>query len=464
MMELGRQAGELIRQRYQIIEVLGRGSTGITYRAEDTQTQKAVALKELSLRGLRDWKQLELFEREAQTLSKLSHPGIPAYLDYFQVDDEENRWFYLVQEIAPGQSLAAQVKQGWSATETEVKQLAEKLLDILAYLHRFHPPIVHRDLKPQNVIVDADGQVFLVDFGAVQQVYHDTLAQGSTVVGTYGYMAPEQFRGQAVPASDLYALGATLLYVLTHQDPADFPQKRLKLEFRDRLSVSPELADWLDSLLEPAVEDRLGSAQDAIAILKGEWVQFNPAAVQRRQPAGSRVKLTRSRQALTIEIPPLGFRPEMLYVGSFALVWNAFILFWTTTAIASGAPLIFPLFSLPFWVVGLTMIGGLVYGLVGRTQLVIEPSRFVLKRSIWGLGAQTIGNTADLDRVEVSFAQTQIRTIPAHTSTGHSQPTTTCTLIEGVRTHRFGHALAPIEKEWLVAEIQDFLQQVRSRR
>ena len=112
--------------------------------------------------------------------------------------------------------------------------------------------------------------LYLVDFGAVQNTYHNTLMQGSTVVGTYGYMSPEQFRGKAVPATDLYSLGATLVYLLTHRSPAELPQDTLKLDFRASVNISEEFGDWLDKILEPSLEYRYTSAKEAWSALLGQ--------------------------------------------------------------------------------------------------------------------------------------------------------------------------------------------------
>jgi serine/threonine protein kinase len=254
--------------RYELAELLGEGGSGSTYRAMRLADQAAVAIKVLSLRHLQDWKQLELFEREAQVLSQLSHPQIPQYLDYFHVDTADNRTFYLVQQLATGKPLTEWVQSGWRGTEAEVKDIARQLLEILQYLHQQSPPLVHRDIKPHNIIRSDDGRVFLVDFGAVQQVYHNTLLKGSTVAGTYGYMAPEQFRGAAVPGSDLYGLGATILFLLTHRSPAELPQERLKLSFRSHVNISEQFADWLETMLEPDVLDRFPSAEKALKFLQ----------------------------------------------------------------------------------------------------------------------------------------------------------------------------------------------------
>jgi serine/threonine protein kinase len=267
-MEIENSVGTIVAARYQLAELLGEGGSGSTYRAIRLEDGAAVAIKILSLRHLNDWKQLELFEREAKVLSQLNHPQIPKYLEYFHVDTPENRAFYIVQQLAPGKPLTAWVQAGWRGTEADVRDIARQLLEILQYLHQHVPPLIHRDLKPHNIIRNEDGRVFLVDFGAVQAVYNNTLLKGSTVAGTFGYMAPEQFRGLAVPASDLYGLGATILYLLTHRSPADLPQARLKLSFRAHVNISDRFADWLEMMLEPDTSERFPSADVALDALK----------------------------------------------------------------------------------------------------------------------------------------------------------------------------------------------------
>ena len=450
-----RQAGDLIAERYRLLSVLGKGGAGITYAAEDIYTHQEFALKELSLKGMGDWKQLELFEREAKVLSQLDHPAIPNYIDYFQTDTEKDRWFYIVQELAPGKSLADLVKDGWRASQAEVRQLALQILDILKYLHELTPPIIHRDIKPQNIIRSDEGQIYLVDFGAVQNVYRNTML-GSTVVGTYGYMAPEHFRGRAVPATDLYSLGATLLFLLTHTSPADLPQKRLKIDFRSAVQLKPEFANWLDEILEPAVEDRLASAQAAIAALtappqrltqQSSLTQSESKAI-RRQPMGSKIKLQKTRSQLTIDIPPIGLRGETLGLGCFALFWNGFIFVWTAGAVAAGAPFIFPLFSIPFWIVGIGMAGATLFGVAGRTHLQIDAERFELRWQVKPLGFshRKSGRTTDLEGIKLTTAYIS-----------NDRPVKGCTLIEGVHSYKFGTMLSLSEKAWLVQEIDDFL-------
>jgi len=203
---------ESIANRYLILDRLGAGGSAITYKALNLETNRQVALKALSLGELEDIKKVELFQREAETLQQLSHPAIPQYLDCFTIDTEKDRTFYLVQELAEGQSLATLVEQGWRGTEKEIKDIAGQVLKILIYLHAQHPSVIHRDLTPGNIIRGADGGIFLVDFGAVQHSYYTTLMRGSTAVGTLGYAAPEQWTSKAIPATDLYSLG--LLYCI----------------------------------------------------------------------------------------------------------------------------------------------------------------------------------------------------------------------------------------------------------
>ena len=263
---------------YHLIKVLGKGASGVTYLAEDKRTQQQVlkdtaphiAIKCLSFRNLQSWQQIELFEKEVAVLQQLNHPQIPRYLDYFEINTKRDRAFCLVQQLAPGKSLAEWVKSGWRATEAEIKDIAIQLLSILSYLYLQQPPIVHRDIKPENIIRDSEGKIYLVDFGAVRQAYFTTMTGGNTVAGTFGYIAPEQFYGKAIPQSDLYSLGATILYLLTHTCPTEFTTDGLKIKFQDKVNISDRLYNWLEKMLEPEAEQRFSSADNALAALKGK--------------------------------------------------------------------------------------------------------------------------------------------------------------------------------------------------
>ncbi|MEG4404945.1 ankyrin repeat domain-containing protein [Microcoleus sp. MON2_D5] len=296
-MDIVEQIPQNLVKHYQIKKLLGEGGSSTTYEAVDLETHQRVALKALSLQKMNDWKVLELFEREANVLSKLNHPGIPRYLDYFYVDTPDNRCFYIVQELAQGQSLASLVENGWHASEPEIQRIATQILEILVYLHSQTPPVIHRDIKPENIVFkspidshkEKDWAVCLVDFGAVQNTYYNTLMRGSTVVGTYGYMAPEQCLGQAVPATDLYGLGATLLYLLTHRSPAELPTNILEKDFRSQIQISSAFADWLGKTIAPDLENRFRSAKEALESLRNPRivnVKSNPTQWKKRLKIG----------------------------------------------------------------------------------------------------------------------------------------------------------------------------------
>ena len=442
--------GTLVQARYKIMNVLGRGGSGITYRAEDAFTGRQVALKELSLKGLDDWKKLELFEREARVLEDLDHPAIPNYVDYFQVDTADNRRFYIAQEIAEGRSLAELVAAGDRFSETEVERIAAEVLEVLQYLHGLNPPIIHRDIKPQNIIRSEDGGISLVDFGAVQTAYREATAFGSTVVGTYGYMAPEQFRGQAYPTTDLYGLGATLLNLLTHQNPGDLPQKRLKIDFRPVVTVSEQFANWLDGLLEPLLEDRFQLAEMALDALtkpvsthRRRLAHHPSAPLVLHQPSGSKIRLSRSKRRLSLYIPPTGLRGESAGIALFALFWNGFVFVWTSAAFFGGAPIFFVLFSLPFWAVGAGMMWMVLNAFAAKTRLEVQNDLYTLTRQLFRWKREHSGAARDLYSVELTTAYTQ-----------NSRPVKTIALSAGTQIHKFGTMLSNPEKAWLTSEIQ----------
>ncbi|NEP81224.1 MAG: serine/threonine protein kinase, partial [Okeania sp. SIO3B3] len=180
------QPNDIIAQRYRIVTPLGQGGMGITYEAEDLTNYQRVAVKAVSFQQAKDWKILELFEREAKVIANLHHPQIPKYLNYFYIDTEQDRWFYLIRELVSGNSLANLVEKGWHSKEIQVKNIAIQILNILSYLHQLNPPIIHRDIKPQNIILQPDGKIYLVDFGAVQDIYRHTMSFSGTFVGTIG--------------------------------------------------------------------------------------------------------------------------------------------------------------------------------------------------------------------------------------------------------------------------------------
>lgn len=304
------QAGQVLQERYQLQEKLGQNASRQTWIAEDlsTQSQEQVVVKLLALSPQMQWDESKLFEREAQILQNLDHPRIPRYRDYFVLEhlpDSRFTWFGLVQSYIPGASLQQLLNQGQRFTNVQVEKIAVEVLTILVYLHELDPPVLHRDIKPSNLIWGKDERVYLVDFGTVQD---QAVQEGATftVVGTYGYVPMEQFGGRAVPASDLYALGATLLHLLTGVAPADLPQRDSRIQFADQVSLDLGFVNWLGKLTEPNVVDRLNTATQALEALENKHGLSPP--VTNRQPTGSQIRLSKSASQLKIEIPRRGLR------------------------------------------------------------------------------------------------------------------------------------------------------------
>jgi serine/threonine protein kinase len=249
--------------RYVVRGVLGEGAQGVTYDAFDEREGRPVAIKRFDVRGARSWKDVELAERETRVLATLDHPLMPRYLAHF----EENGALYLVMEKIEGETLDAIRKREGVVSEDEVRRFLACADRALTYLHGRGSPIVHRDIKPRNVVRRADGSYVFVDFGAVSEL---VLRRGSssTVVGTVGYMAPEQFQGRALPASDVYAVGATALAALTGREPETLSHRGLRVDVRAALEgrVSPAMISSLERMLEPDPDLRPRSLAAALDV------------------------------------------------------------------------------------------------------------------------------------------------------------------------------------------------------
>lgn len=254
--------------RYRLIEVVGQGAVGTTYRAARLPDGAIFAVKELLVRRLDSFKTEELFRREAEALRTLQHPGIPRYVEEFVSGQGKQLGLYLVQEFVDGVTLGAEATQR-RYDEPAVLGILAELADILAYLHGLRPPVIHRDLKLGNVMRRAaDGRLMLIDFGSVRAVVEDQAAGGSTVAGTFGYMAPEQFSGHASPASDLYALGVTGAVLLSRREPHELLDTTNELCWQEAVAASPAVEGLLAELLERDPDDRAHDASEVAVRLR----------------------------------------------------------------------------------------------------------------------------------------------------------------------------------------------------
>lgn len=311
---------QVLQERYQLKQQLGQNDDRHIWLAVDLTTQppQPVVVKLLSFDASMKWENFDLFEREIAVLKALNHAKIPRYRDSFSIDRFENlTWFALVEDYIPGRSLSQLLQQGKHFTATQIRQVAIQVLLILIDLHEREAAIVHRDIKPSNLIWGDDRQIYLIDFGAVQQ--HQAEGADLIIVGTSSYAPPEQFYGRAVAASDLYALGATLIHLLTGVCPAELPQKDLRIQFRDRVSISPAFADWIDMLTAPDVGDRFQTARQALKALQTSATSVEKLALPR--PVNSKIQLNKSDSQLKIRLPGIGISGNTLSL--FLMQFNA---------------------------------------------------------------------------------------------------------------------------------------------
>jgi outer membrane protein assembly factor BamB/tRNA A-37 threonylcarbamoyl transferase component Bud32 len=245
--------GTTLQDRYLILGVLGAGGMSSVYKGRDLHfpnVNKFVAIKEMTNlmtdKTIYDMV-LKNFEREADVLAELSHPAIPRIFDYFSHDKS----MYLVMEFIDGKDLEAilDVEDKYLALEKVITWSIE-LCDVLSYLHDHQPePLIFRDMKPSNVMIDQHGHVRLIDFGIARFFQPGTKG---TMIGTEGYSPPEQYRGEASPAGDIYALGATIHHLLTNRDPRLEPP----FSFHERIirEINPKVSPEFEVVINTALD------------------------------------------------------------------------------------------------------------------------------------------------------------------------------------------------------------------
>jgi serine/threonine protein kinase len=393
--------GDLINDRYQILKIIGREGVGVTYSADDLQLKQKVAIKVVFLTDIIDWKILELFKKEAKILKNLDHPNIPKYLDYFENNLNNQSYFYLVQELITGESLAQLVENKREFTENQIKDIARQILKILVYLQGLNPPLIHRDIKPQNIILTPENIVYLVDFGTVQDVYRNTISIGGTFVGTFGYMPPEQFRGQTLLSSDLYSLGATLIFLITEKSPADLPQKNLKIDFAQYAKISYSLRVWLEKMVEPIYEDRFSSATEALESLETDLSSVTLTL-------GERIKIDKQSSKLSVAISCLGWKFITYWSFIKSLTWNSFFVLipwhnllkniFTKGFFQINIFVMFLLFCSTLF--GIYLIIKFVNQLLSYNLLEFTPSKFKIYCKSPTMKTNKVGNTSDVVRLE----------------------------------------------------------------
>ncbi len=241
----------LLKERYRILEQVGRGGFGAVYKAADTLFgYRLVAVKEMVQSRLSPQEvveAIEAFKREAHLLAGLQHPNIPAIYDYF---GEAGRW-YLVMDFIEGDTLEEYLRKssGRYLPVEKVLDLGIQLCTVLGYLHTRQPPIIFRDLKPANILLTSSGRIYLIDFGIARH-FKPGQSRDTVAFGSPGYAPPEQYgKTQTTPRADIYALGATLHQLLTGDDPSQMPFRFAPLQLRSQ-TTPVGLDTLITSMLE----------------------------------------------------------------------------------------------------------------------------------------------------------------------------------------------------------------------
>ncbi len=273
--------GTILQNRYHLLGILGQGGFARTYLAEDQgRFNERCALKEFIPNQNSAYvieKSKELFQREAAILYQIKHAQIPEFRATFEYTSDGTPRLFLVQDYVEGKTyrdlLNQRQAQGYTFSESEVRQLLLQVLPVLAYIHS--KGIIHRDISPDNLILrEPDHQPVLIDFGVVKEIVtrFQNLDRPSfaTAVGKLGYAPSEQLQtGRAYPSSDLYSLAATAVVLLTGREPQDlFDDTTSTWQWQNWTEVSPGFAQVLDQMLQHKPGDRYQSVSEVIAALK----------------------------------------------------------------------------------------------------------------------------------------------------------------------------------------------------
>ncbi len=304
--------------RYVIEKPLAQGGFSITYLARDRRTpaMKRCVVKQLILHGYNEEqkrKARELFEREGAILEELGgHPQIPDLLAFFELEVDGESFFYLVQEFIDGVTLETLINDFGPLPTYDVIDILRNLLPVLQFVH--DRGAIHRDIRPANIMVHRQTQVYyLLNFGAVKQIRSipDEHSQGSTKIYTPGYAAPEQMGGHKVyPATDIYGLGATAIFLLTGRHPhklLDSVTQRIEWRTYGR-RLNPDFADIIDRMVAPSLRERYDSAKAVLADL--EKLNGAPAAPPPApDPPPQEMPMFEVARDIEIEIPPRKRKP-----------------------------------------------------------------------------------------------------------------------------------------------------------
>ena len=289
-------AGQMLRQRYRLLQTVGQGGMGAVYLAQDTQLgDRLVAVKEMSMSRLSPQdlpRAVEQFRHEAHLLASLHHPNLPIIYEYF---NGENRW-YVVMSFVEGVTLqgALEAAPGRRLPAKESVRIGLELCDVLNYLHSHQPQVVFRDLKPSNIMITPHGTIYLIDFGIARHFKQEQIKDTASYYSV-GYAPPEQYgQAQTSPHSDIYSLGATLHQMLSGHNPASKPFQFPNLQLIDP-TIPVSLARLIAQMLEMNEQRRPTSIAEVKAQLeKVQQSELLAATVQADSTPDGKAKEAKS--------------------------------------------------------------------------------------------------------------------------------------------------------------------------
>ena len=319
--------GQIIKERYEIVEILGEGGMAFVYKAKDKQLQRNVAIKTLKPNYVNQEKFVDRFRREAQTAANLNHPNIVQIFDW-GIEDEP----YFVMEYIEGNTLTSIITGNKTVGLNDILYIGSQVANGLKEAHKHG--LVHRDIKPGNIMITPDGKVKVTDFGIVSlQNEESDITKTGAVLGTASYISPEQAQGKPVSfESDLYSLG-TVLYELIAGNPpftGDSPIATATKHLTDkpeklsnyRKDIPKALENAILKLLEKRPSDRFKSAEDLRALLLQQRKQ-----IQINQTQENLVDLTNPKIKFRFTLPAL--------IISVALVFGTV---WALSNVFDGLP------------------------------------------------------------------------------------------------------------------------------
>ena len=319
--------GQIIKERYEIVEILGEGGMAFVYKARDKQLQRDVAIKTLKPNYVNQEKFVDRFRREAQTAANLNHPNIVQIFDW-GIEDEP----YFVMEYIEGNTLTSIISGNRTVGLNDILYIGSQVANGLKEAHK--RGLVHRDIKPGNIMITPDGKVKVTDFGIVSlQNEESDITKTGAVLGTASYISPEQAQGKPVSfESDLYSLGTVLYELIAGKPPftGDSPIATATKHLTDkpeklsnyRKDIPKALENAILKLLEKRPSDRFKSAEDLRALLLQQRKQ-----IQINQTQENLVDLTNPKIKFRFTLPAL--------IISVALVFGTV---WALSNVFDGLP------------------------------------------------------------------------------------------------------------------------------